>query len=165
VRRLAVSPDGRLLAAGSHRTLRLWELPSGRAVGRAEFDREVESLSFSGDGALLCVGQGLPITAPQTALWDVARRAVTRRLVGPHTRPHLVGGSLLVGRLFAGHGGRDVFGAGCWDVGSGAERRLVWWPHRDLAWAELLPDGRLLAVAADRAVRVWPAGTLLGGRP
>jgi hypothetical protein len=37
------------------------------------------------------------------------------------------------------------------------------WPLDEMSWAEVMPDGRLFSVAADRTVRVWPAEALLGG--
>ena len=52
---LALSPDGRLAAAGGEEGLRLWRLPGGEPVGDA-LPFYTHSLAFSPDSSLLAVG-------------------------------------------------------------------------------------------------------------
>lgn len=68
IRALAISPDGKTLAAGANDTVLLWELASGKARGRFPGHREwVWSLAFSPSGRLLASG-----SLDHTALvWDV----------------------------------------------------------------------------------------------
>src|SRR5262249_60300431 len=57
VRRFAISPDGRTLAsAGEDGTVRLWDLPSGKEVGRLEGHDDVYAVAFSPDGKTLVSG-------------------------------------------------------------------------------------------------------------
>jgi RNA polymerase sigma factor (sigma-70 family) len=84
LRAFALSPNGRTLASGSmDGTVRLWDLPSGKEVGR--LGKEVDpvkggwvlDLAFSPDGRTLVSG-GLDKTAH---IWDVSRITERRRRV------------------------------------------------------------------------------------
>lgn len=66
-----LSPDGRLLAAGGLREIRLWNIPAGTLAGRPLPYGPNESLAFSADGRLLAATGGLDHAA---RVWDVATR-------------------------------------------------------------------------------------------
>jgi hypothetical protein len=157
-----VSSDGRLLAAAGA-LLRVWETGTGREVSRAVFERGLSSPRFVGDRLLLLQVEATASgSAPATVLWDVARAEERRRLRGPSEQPGLTpDGGELFGRLGGSHGGLE--GAGAWDVPTGKLRGQIEWVAEAFDLIELLPDGRLLTVALDRTVRVWPAEALLGG--
>lgn len=160
VQGLAISADGRLVAAGLWRgTIRLWEIPTGEPLADLK-DREsyVEGLALSPDGRTLVSVGGVTDTAAH--LWDVASR---KRLPGT-----------VVGAVFAAFspdGRRFVTGSGyewvrLWRTAdrkqAGAAMR-----HGELAAGTAFsPDGRLLATASwDRTVRLWRVadGTAVGG--
>src|SRR5262249_2596956 len=68
IRALAISPDGKTLAAGANDAVLLWELASGQARGQLPGHQEwVWSVAFSPSGRLLASG-----SLDHTALvWDV----------------------------------------------------------------------------------------------
>jgi WD40 repeat protein len=71
---LTFSADGRTLAAGSWRSVRLWEVPGGRRA-RSRTGSDVFGMAFSPDGQVLACGCG----DSTILLWDVTTGARPRR--------------------------------------------------------------------------------------
>jgi WD40 repeat protein len=149
---VACSPDGRLaLTAGNDRTVRLWDVETGKVLRRFEGHTDwVWDVAFSPDGRRALSGAGGPDSTLR--LWDVATGAELRRFQGhvavrkvafsPDGRQAVSGGSDTTIRL--------------WDVETGQELRRFR-GHRD--WVEgvaISPRGdHILSSSKDGTVRLW----------
>jgi eukaryotic-like serine/threonine-protein kinase len=153
VRCLAVSPDGRQLAAGFSRApgVGVWDLADGtRAAEFGTVEGTADCLAFSPGGDLLAVGVSGPGPS-RVLIWDVAARRLRHRLspdlAGVHRVLFSPDGSLLA---CACSEGVALFGT------PDFRPRLFLRGDqpRDVAFS---PDSRLVAVAAahGRAVRLW----------
>lgn len=152
----ALSPDSRqLVTAGVDRTLRWWSLDTGKQIGRPVRARgNVESLAFSGDGALLRV---------ETPGWNHQLLQVsTRRWLG---RPLMLVGAQMSpdGQFIVGlkhQNGPSVFGPGRRETSHLLEHAGV----RALAFSR---DSRWLACGSeDGRLSLWDLRTFkLAGRP
>jgi WD40 repeat protein len=155
------SPDGRTALSGSKdRTLRLWDLASGRELHRLPAGSENDYGTFSADGTLLLTFGA----EPTLRVWDVA----TGRLVH-----ELKGHSAGCAGSFSADGrradGREVVSWAkdrvlrVWETDTGRLLRKFDlggdWKPEDGALA-LYPDGRrFLTLHADHSVRLWDMRT------
>jgi WD40 repeat protein len=159
---LAVSPDGRRVAAGSQRlsdAIFLWDGNASASPRRVKIATNgILSLAFSPDGRTLAVGTagGLGVR-----LWDVASGRVRRSLSQDqgHDYPNGLAFSRH-GKTLAAVGGHSQFTALVfWDPATGKQvRRFVTGmdgPH-GLAFSA---DGRLLAASTVSGVRLWRLDT------
>ncbi len=65
---VAFSPDGRTLASGSHKTIKLWDVQNQRQIATfTEHSSDVQSVAFSPDGRTLASGS----FDKKIKLWDV----------------------------------------------------------------------------------------------
>ncbi|GAA3459954.1 AAA family ATPase [Saccharothrix longispora] len=149
---VAFSPDGRVLAsASSDGTTRLWNVTDPThplELGRPLSSRggPVYAVSFSPDGRTLATGSNDAVVR----LWSLPRDV----LVGHAART--------TGPLFT-PGGRYVVSAGedrlvrVWDTGApGGTTAVGVVDHGAPVWATAMSDdGRTLATASDKAVRLW----------
>ena len=151
---LAYRPDGKLLALGTYKEVRLVDPATGKVAATLPGEAEdVRAVAFSGDGKLLAAAGGLPARSGEVKIWDVETRALLRTIVG-HT-------DCIYAVEFAPDG-KSLATASydklikLWDVASGAEIRTLK-DHIDAVYAlALTPDGkRLVSASADRGVKVW----------
>ena len=155
---LAWSPDGKLVALGSFREVRVLDSHSQQVVatlpGHAE---QVRALAWSADGKFIAAAGGLPGQKGEVKIWDAQTHAEALTIKG-HS-------DCIYAAAFAPDG-KQLATAGydklikLWDTATGKEIRTLK-DHIDaiyaLAWT---PGGkRLISASADRAVKVWDPAT------
>jgi WD40 repeat protein len=157
VARAALSPDGKVLAAGGGDgrggDLRLWDAATGKEIGRLSgYTDPLYALAFSGDGKRLATaGQSLRV-------WDLQTRRELDTFKPPRADQAYAVGLSPDGQLLAATGYQGVK---LWDVASGRERisfqRLV----RASGWQNqaFSPDLSLLAAANYPDVDLWDTAT------
>jgi WD40 repeat protein len=154
---IAYRPDGKLIALGSYKEVRLAD-PSGKIVGSLPgHAEEVRAVAFSPDGVLLAAAGGLPARKGEVKIWDVDKRTVVRTIQG-HTDCIYAVAFSPDGKTLATSSYDKLIKL--WNVASGEEIRTLK-DHIDAVYdLAFTPDGkRLLSAAADRTVKVWDAAT------
>lgn len=155
---LAYRPDGKLLALGTFKEVRLVDPEGGKIVATLSGEAEdVRAVAFSPDGRLLAAAGGLPARSGEVKIWDVEKRALLRTIAG-HT-------DCIYAVEFAPDGKRIATASydkliKLWDVDSGKEIRTLK-DHIDAVYAlAFTPDGkRLVSASADRGVKIWDVET------
>jgi len=155
---LGVSPDGRMLAVGGYREVRLVDPVSGEALatlsGHADY---VRSIAFSPDGKLLAAAGGAPQSEGEIRIWDLQSHQLLKSLRGHKDCIYSVAWSP-DGKLIAS-GSYDRM-VKLWDASTGKELRNLQ-DHIDAVFAvSFNPSGTQLASASqDRTVKIWDVAT------
>lgn len=145
---IALSPDNSLLATGSvGRTLRLWDVKTGKERLQLEHPGGVSSVVFSPDGKTLVSAGG----DQRLRLWDVAAGKELRQIDAGF------GNALTV--IFAPDG-KTLACAGdairLFDVATGKEQGKLTGHDGTVLAVAFSPDGKTLASAGeDQEIRLW----------
>ena len=148
VESVAFSPNGRVLASGSHSTVQLWDGETGAHIrslkGHTTF---VYAVAFSPDGRSVASG-----SYDRTArVWDTETGAEKRVLTGHSSHVKAVAFSPDGRKLAAGQNCRGIR---LWDAHTGSLSREI----PDVSYLYSLafsPDGRRLACGSGSEVRIW----------
>jgi hypothetical protein len=155
---VAFSPDGRLLACGSHRLVTLWDLQMGQVVrALTGLPGTVQAVRFSPDGSLLAVAGGQPGVRGDLRLFRTADGKPAGALAGHTDTVAAVAFSPDGKRLASGGFDKTVR---LWNLES-LKCERVSTEHADTVTAlAFAPDGSWLASAGkDRTVRVVETAT------
>lgn len=155
--RLALSPDGKLLASlygGPENVglVKLWEVRTGKELPQLDHLRQVRSLVFSPDSKRLATAGGLKDLDRPAVLWDVGTGKQVRSF-GEKQWSECIAFSADGKTLATGGGDRIVR---LWDVATGQETRRLGNFIYSITKIALAPDGKHVAVACwvDQAVHV-----------
>lgn len=151
---LALSPDGKLLAVGGYKVVRLYDPSTGELQrvlsGCAD---QVQSLTWESNGKRLAAAGGVPGESGEVALFEVATGKILKRLSG-HADV-VVSVSWRTGTDELATGALDKTAA-LWNAATGQRTRLLK-DHADTVLAVAFsPSGEFLATAsADRTAKLY----------
>jgi WD40 repeat protein len=144
----SLSPDGRWLASTSDdRTVRLWDLLSGKSRVVETYGDETWANLFSPDGRYL-VSSGKEGTL---RIWEKAT-GHSRTLQGHLYPVHLAAFSPDGSQLFSGDFGGRLWR---WDVATGTGQLLGAHPPSLIALEVLADERRLVSLSRDNTLRLW----------
>lgn len=149
---VAISPDGRLLAAGTaNGEIRLWNA-QGKLLQTFEgHTNRVRTVNFSPDGRLLVSG-----SEDQTIrIWAIEGSECIRTLVGHTNRVRAAGFSYDNSRIVSGGDDQTVR---LWDVKTGRSVNVLSGHTNRVNAVGFSPDGKLIASGSeDQTVAIWDA--------
>lgn len=154
VYRMALSPDGRILASPSGgKTVRLWDMESGQGLKALEHKEGVVSIGWSPNGTTLAAG----MFNGMICLWDTATGQQLRILEGHGGQVHGVTWSP-DGKMLASCS--DDYKVQLWDAASGRVLRKLKEHSSDVFGVIWSPDGRRLCSDSwDETVKLWNVET------
>lgn len=148
---LAISHDGRTLAAGYWTVVTLWDILSGqRLMVLHGFERYVDTLSFSPDGSLLAAGSDVG----KLQLWDIHQQKMLHSIdiEGSHVSVPAFSPD---GRVVA----VGTYGSGTvWLIDVGTGKILDSYRVSDMGCGSVAfsPDGRFLITPSTGGLIKWP---------
>jgi WD40 repeat protein len=155
---VAYRPDGRMLAVGTFKSVRLVDTATGKTIASLDGEAEqVRSVAFSPDGKLLAAAGGFPAQKGEVKIWDVDARKVVASISGHHDCIYAVEFSP-DGKTLATASYDKLIKL--WNPQTGEEIRTLK-DHIDAVYdLAFTPDGkRLVSVSADRGAKVWNPAT------
>jgi Tol biopolymer transport system component/mono/diheme cytochrome c family protein len=155
---IAFSPDGKLLAVGGYKDVRLMDAASSKVVetlsGHADV---VRALAFTPDGTKLAAAGGLPARSGEIKVWDAQTHRLLETMTGHKDCIYSIAISPDGKLLASGSYDKLIL---LWDIGSGKQLRTLK-DHIDAVFSVAFsPDGKRLASGAqDRSVKIWEVAT------
>ncbi|MFI1972129.1 CHAT domain-containing WD40 repeat protein [Streptomyces cinnamoneus] len=151
---MAVHPEGRLLATGARRLVRVWDAVTGQVTWERRlggWSTMVNAIAFSSDGGRLATGS----TDNVARVWDMATGDISFEL----THEHFVNAvDFDPSARYLATGSADAT-ASIWDLGT--RSKVLSLRHaRAVRDVKFSPDGQLLLTACDdRSAYVWDVNT------
>ena len=158
---VAISPDGKTLAtAGKDKSIRFFDLASGKRTNVIRHVSEVWSLAYSGDGKTLAASDG----DKNVVLWD-ADTLKEKATIGGFETPVAMLALSPDGSLLATFED-GTQNARIWETAP-AKVRAVLEGHGDkINSIAFSPDGKHVATASgDETIRIWETSAGIPGRP
>ncbi len=148
---MAISPNGRTLASGHWKVVKLWDAFSGKRIEVLHgFDRYVQGLSFSPDGTLLAAGNDFG----KVQIWDLIHRKMVYSID--------VGGGEVSQPAFSPDGrfvAVGIYGTGTvWLIDVASGNNVDSYRVSDLGCGAVAfsPDGRFIITPSTGGLIKWP---------
>jgi WD40 repeat protein len=160
---LAFSPDAKLVAAGTFKEIRLYDLGSGQVKQTLkDFEGSAKHLTFSADGKTL-FSTNAWFGKAEIRLWNVAEGKLLKTLTDSGKVEFTGLGVSSDGKTLAtsarltegGFSGQVKI----WDVASGTAKQTIVEPKNWINSVALSPDGKLVAAPTQFTISIWDAQT------
>lgn len=161
---LAITPDGKKLAAGQGQIVDLWDIASGKMLQHKVTNKgTISKLLFTPDGKTLAIADG----TPTITVWDIANNKQRHELKGHKGDVACIAISP-DGKTLASGSWRDGH-IRLWDLASGKEKFRFVAHEKDVYSVAFSPDGKTLVSGGNAAdhlftprppsFRFWDAAT------
>ncbi|MBM3971885.1 MAG: hypothetical protein FJ302_18795 [Planctomycetes bacterium] len=151
VHSLAFSPDGRTIASGGYRTVKLWQRPASNRTREIAIGAVVTALAVSPNG------QTLATAGADNAikLWNLADGAASKVLAGHAGAIHSLAFSADGAKLASASEDKTVR---IWNLAEGKEANKIESPAPAKAVVFTADGTKVVAGQADSIIRIWPIG-------
>lgn len=157
--RLAISPNGRVLAASSFdRLLTVWDVEARKELRRVTMERPLRGIAFAPDGRRLAVG-GADNTWTLLDLAGGGGRTYVVSKVDPKSDLAGIAFSRDGSRLATGHMDSSLT---LWDPAAGKELFNRFVQNSSVADVAFAPDGTLAVGAHNANLQIWDTKTFYG---